>query len=145
MRFALARGEQRMDALTTVGTSAGTAALIALGKWFLDRIRGEGAQAVEEQRIDDRDQDVHADIRGLRDEMRKAVDAFQQQSILTTELRSSQAVVNTMTAKAMDSIATKQERHGEVIADHSATLRLLTDNVTMLRQRIDQVEKEGRK
>lgn len=121
-----------------------TVALAGLGKWFYGRIRKDGSDAAEAQRIEERDTEVRVDMRSLRDELRKAVDTFQSQSLLTTELRSSQAVVNQMVAKAMDAIGTKQERHSDMLADHAATLRLLTDNVGLLRQRIDQVEKGGR-
>lgn len=136
-----ATGERYMDGwLAGITGSAGTAALIGLGKWFVDRLKKDGAEVIEEKRLEE----LRAEIKSFRDELKVAVTEFRSGSMLTTELRASQAVVNTMTAKALDAIGTKQERHAEMLADHASTLKLLTDNVGLLRQRIDQVEKESR-
>lgn len=125
--------------MTGLLSGVGGTAIVQWWNWWRSDARKDGKAEAEKQRIDERDHDVRADLRDLRDDFRTAINEFRQASTDMAKLQSSQNIVNAMSAKTIEALATKQDAHAEKIADHAATLRLLTDNVTMLRQRIDQV------
>lgn len=110
----------------------------------------EGAAEVEQkraeeqrERLDDRDDNLRDDIRRLRDQLGKLFDKLDTVAAQGIELQTTQNLTNTMTAKALESLATKQERHSEQLADHAATLRLLNNIVTLLQQQQQQGKPAG--
>jgi hypothetical protein len=76
-----------------------------------------------------RSDDLRADLRVMRDDWRQGIDRVGELAANISALQSSQNVVNTMTSKAIDSMCDKQDRLEQVVADHTATLRLLTEVV----------------
>ena len=92
--------------------------------WRIATARGE--ERLEAMRVDLRD--LKEDFRSGMNEVRSFADA-------TARLQSSQNVVNTVTAKSMEAMCDKQDKIEATVADHTATLRLLTEVVMSKREK----------
>jgi len=130
-----------MDSLWTgIAGGAGTAGLIGFGKWLLGKVRQDGAEEVEEKRIEERDTGIRQDLADIRADLKSWASEWRAIGSSVERLTVNVA----MAAKSLDAVAAKQEQHSDKIADLSSTTRLLTDNVTMMGQRIAALEKEAR-
>jgi hypothetical protein len=76
-----------------------------------------------------RSEDLRADLREMKQDWREGVDRVSELATNITALQSSQNVVNAVTSKAIEGMCEKQDRLEQVVADHTSTLRLLTDIV----------------
>jgi uncharacterized protein (DUF3084 family) len=85
---------------------------------------------VKETAADERNFDLREDLKDLRDQLRLAVAEMHSVASETARLQASQDVVNKVTAKALESIETKMDKHEQAISDHAATLRLVTELLT---------------
>lgn len=97
----------------------------------------------QKERLEDRDDTLRDEIRRLRDQLGKLFDRLDAVAAQGIELQTTQNLTNTMTAKALESLATKQERHSEQLADHAGTLKLLNSIVTLLQQQQQQQKAAG--
>jgi hypothetical protein len=94
--------------------------------WLLGwRINSAKGDAQSEERLSG----MQADIREIRDDFKAGMIEVRSFADLAARLQSSQNVVNQVTAKSLESICEKQERIESTVADHTATLRLLTEVV----------------
>lgn len=115
------------------GSAAGgglfTACAIGIGKWLLKRFQQDGVDELKGVLF-------REDLLGVRDDLKSVVNDLRTHAVHVARLDDAVA----MAAKALDTIATKQEKLADASTDHAATLRLLGDNVTLMRQRLDQSE-----
>ena len=81
--------------------------------------------ARSEERVDG----IRQDVRDLKDDFRSGMADVRGFADQAARLQSSQNVVNNVTAKAIEGLCDKQDKIGQVVADHTATLRLLTEVV----------------
>ena len=102
--------------------TAGVGIIGSIGAWFLswriNSARGEERLAGLQQAI----REMRDDLKSNMTEVRTFADA-------SARLQSSQNVVNQGTAHTLESIVDKQERIEAIVADHTATIRLLTEVV----------------
>ena len=82
-----------------------------------------------------RDADLRQDLRDLKEDWKAGIADVRKLADNMASLQSSQNVFNTVTAKAMDTMTDKLGRHDATLADHTSTLRLLTDVVMSKRER----------
>ena len=107
--------------------STGVGIVASVGAWLLSwRINS----ARVEERIDGMRQDIHE----LKDDLKATLSDVRAFADASARLQSSQNVVNQGTARSLDIIADKQERLDATVADHTATLRLLTEVVLSKRE-----------
>ena len=74
-------------------------------------------------------EDMRSDLRELKEDFKNGMSEIRTLADMTGKYGASQAVVNDVTAKALESITEKVERHADTLADHTSTLRLLVDKV----------------
>ena len=102
--------------------------------WILSwRINSEQREAAEDVALTANQQvgaDLRIDIKEFRQEMREAIDEIREKTSLSIAWQASQDKVNLYTSKAIESIVATQDRHGEKLNDHAATLKLLTTLIT---------------
>jgi len=120
-------------------------ALGSIGAWILswrisaarhegsDSVRQAGfAAAISELKttVADRDEMLRSDIRDMRDEFSGRLDELQKSYASYQAAFASQEKVNIFTSEAIKGIVATQERQGDKISDHAASLKLLTELVT---------------
>lgn len=94
-----------------------------------DRKADAAIAAVKEKSDLVRSDDLRADLREMKDDWRNGVTEVRELANAMTALQSSQNVVNAVTSKAIEGICDKQDRLEQIVSDHTATLRLLTEVV----------------
>jgi hypothetical protein len=101
----------------------------------------EGEQGSFERRLIDLRDDIKSertgleqDITELRSDLKANMAEMRTTASAIAAMQERQGVVNEVTAKTLESIVAKLDRHDEVIHDHTATLRLLTALVTERRR-----------
>ncbi len=152
------RGFHRMADLLNVVYGIGGAAILGGSKWLFDRFKKDGLEEgyvklTEERNVGIRDSlnrlrdelkdqadERKTDVAELRNELRATASDFRGVAADIAALQTNQTFTNSITAKAIEGLGIKQDRHAEQLADHASTIRLLTDNVTMMRQRVDQID-----
>jgi hypothetical protein len=72
---------------------------------------------------------MQTDLRDLKDDFRAGMSEVRSFADATARLQSSQNVVNSVTAKSIETMCDKQDKLESTVADHTATLRLLTEVV----------------
>lgn len=80
---------------------------------------------------EDESEGFHQDMREFRDEFRLGLTEMRTVATSVAQQQASQSVVNSFTAKAIESMATRLDRHEEKINDHAATLKLVTELLTL--------------
>lgn len=130
-----------LDWLPTVGISLGSGALAWLVSWRVsDAVRQGRSDSLEKmqaansaglrQDLRDLRDEVHGSVTGFREEVRSALNELRGVTLLTSKLQASQDVVNNVTARAIEGITDKVDRLETVTADHSSSLKLITELVT---------------
>ena len=118
-------------------------AIAWLLSWRINSAKNEGAAEVQrkadvamadaQQKADMiRADDLRADLRELKADWRAGIEDVRKLAENMAAVQSSQNVVNAVTAKAVDAITEKLDKHEACLADHTSTLRLLT-NIVMAR------------
>ena len=92
------------------------------------------SSAKKDGQTEEREKGLRQDIRDLRDEMKAGVAEMRVVAAMAGKLQASQEVVNRVTAQTLESITDKLDRHESILADHSSTLKLVTELVTRKRQ-----------
>lgn len=97
----------------------------------------EGEQSSVASRLGDLRADFKAErtafaehVGELRAELKSSTQEMRTAATTIAAMQERQSVVNDVTAKTLEGIVSKLDRHDEVIHDHTATLRLLTALVT---------------
>ncbi len=103
---------------------------VALVRWLLGRFKQDGLDEEHDKRVAEA-------LAGLRVDMVRLVDKLQEVGDNSKQLQVSQNVVNAITAKGMEGLVNKMDQHSDRLADMGATVKLLTDNMMMMRQQID--------
>jgi hypothetical protein len=114
---------------------AGVTGLVAsvggwLLSWRISSAKQDGRHEAEGIAREDRDEGFRQDLRDFRDEFRAGVAEMRTVSVATSKLQASQDVVNQVTAKAIESLVGRLDRHEEKLNDHAATLKLVTELLT---------------
>ena len=78
---------------------------------------------------DEREARLRAEFREMRDDWRAGVAIVNKVNDNVVALQAKQNAVNEFNSQALASLADKCERHDQLLADHTSTLRLLTDVV----------------
>jgi len=91
--------------------------------WRINTVRGE-------ERMDG----MRQDLRDLKEDFRSGMTEVRSFADATARLQSSQNVVNSVTAKTLEAMAEKQDKLEACVADHTSTLRLLTEVVMSKRE-----------
>ena len=106
------------------------AALAAIGSllsWRVASAKTEGSTGTEVRQLERDGSGLRQDIRDLRQELRDGASELRSLSAMLLKLQASQDVVNVMNAKALEAISRKQDGIADIVSDHSATLRILTE------------------
>lgn len=119
-----------MDWLPASAMSVATAAGAWLLSWRISTAKRDGLYEARGIAQEDRDEGFRQDLRDVRDEFRSGVAEMRAVSTATAKLQASQDVVNQVTAKAIEGLANRLERHEEKLNDHAATLKLVTELLT---------------
>lgn len=131
-----------MDWIPTALVGVGGSFAAWLLTWWNTIGKNEVANEKELQRLQERDGDLrtafdqlregfHRGLEDMREEFRIGLSEMRQTATDIVKLQSSQSVVNQVTAKAIEGIMDKVDAHDRMIADHSATLRLVNQIITM--------------
>jgi ABC-type transporter Mla subunit MlaD len=130
-----------------------------LVSWRVSAARTDGRRDAERASETAKDSSIKEDIHALRDEVRDAVGEIRsvastaelvrtrQEEVRATvaelralagqtaKLQASQDVVNNVTAKTLENVVAKLDRHDEKLTDHASTLKLITE-VVMSRSKV---------
>ena len=128
-------GTPHMNEWLSPGTGLGVLGVLGglyawLSRWREGEVRSDAQTTAGVSALEEKDDGLRQAIRELRDEFRAGVGDLQRQAVATTALQASQNKVNEYTAKAIESITARQEKHEEKLNDHAATLRLVTELLT---------------
>ena len=127
----MTRGVQTMEKWVP---GVGVGFLGSIGAWLLSwrvaNARNDAVNTGEHRRMMDSNEAVRSDLRTLREDLRAALAELRAVSGIAAALQSSQKVVNEVTAKAVEGITDKLDRHDAMLADHAATLKLMTELLT---------------
>ena len=111
--------------------------------WRLNSARIEGkseaaaaAQEKTEAARELRGDDLRRDLQELKEDWRAGIAQVNRLAENIASLQSAQNAVNGYTAKAIEGLSEKMDRHDAQLADHASTLRLLTSAITT-RQQVD--------
>lgn len=74
--------------------------------------------------------EVRGALAGVREDYRQGLSEIRNVGLMASKLQASQDVVNNVTARAIEGITDKMERLETVVADHSSSLKLITELVT---------------
>lgn len=77
----------------------------------------------------------------LKEDFRAGMNEIRALADAAARLQSSQAVVNTLNAKGLDSVISKQDQQADKLADHGSSLKLLMEMVPMLRQQCEDLRR----
>ena len=96
-----------------------------------DTLRSSDLQRAEELRAADakRSDELRSDLREMKNAWNDGVQRVQELAENMAGLAAGQNSVNVFTAKAIEGITDKVERHAEILADHTSTIRLIVDKV----------------
>lgn len=96
-----------------------------------DEIRAADSKRADELRAADaqRADELRKEFQSLKDAWFSGIERVQELSDNMARLQSSQNVLNEMSSKRLESLTDKVERHGEMLADHTSSIRLLIDKV----------------
>lgn len=96
-----------------------------------EEIRLADGKRAEELRAADskRAEELRAEFKELKEQWWAGIERVQLLSDNITRLQSSQNEVNAYHTKALEAVVDKCDRHESILADHTATLRLLVDKV----------------
>lgn len=106
--------------------------------WRISAARSEGRyeavqvalseQLTTRQKVEDeRTERLRQDLRDMREDWRAGIGGVNKLNDNVVALQAKQNTVNEFTAQAVESMATKLDRHDQMLADHTSTIRLLTD------------------
>lgn len=98
--------------------------------WLQGKAKQEGSTEAEQQALEDREEGTKQAILEFREEFRIGMAEMRTVSTSIARLESSQRVTNEVTARAIESIISRQDRIEEKVNDHGATLKLLTELAT---------------
>jgi len=130
---------------TTMSTDWMPGAAVGLGgsfiAWLLSwrlnsaRIEGKSEAAFAAQEKTDaaremRGEDLRRDLQELKEDWRAGIAQVNRLAENIASLQSAQNAVNGYTAKAIETLTDKLDRHESQLADHGSTLRLLTNAIT---------------
>lgn len=76
-----------------------------------------------------RSDDLRADLRDLKEDWRAGIADVKRLAENVAAVQASQNVVNAVTAKALESLTEKMDRHEACLADHTNTIRMIVDKV----------------
>lgn len=108
--------------------SAGVGLFGSIGAWLL-------SWRINSARIEERIEGMRQDIRDSRDDLKACLIDVRAFADASSRLQSSQNVVNQGTARSLELLADRQEKIDATVADHTATLRLLTEVVMSKREK----------
>lgn len=111
--------------IPSAGVGVGASIVAWLLSWRVNTVRGE-------ERLDG----MRQDLRELKEDFRDGMAEVRSFADASARLQSSQNVVNSVTAKTLEAITDKQDRIETTVADHTASLRLLTEVVMSKREKL---------
>ncbi len=96
-----------------------------------EELRVADLKRAEELRSVDavRTEELRADLRDLKRAWDDGIDRVGQLASNMAGLQATQNQVNIFTSKAIEGITDKMERHEQLLADHTSTIRLIVDKV----------------
>jgi signal transduction histidine kinase len=97
--------------------------------WRITTAKWEGRAEAQRQADFERTEDLRKDLRDLKEDWRSGISDVRKLAENMASVQSSQNVVNAVTAKAIESLTDKLDRHEACLADHTTTIRLLVDRV----------------
>lgn len=121
------KGAHAMDASWVPSAGVGIVASIVawLLSWRINTVRGE-----------ERVEGIRSDLKELKEDFRAGMAEVRAFADASARLQSSQNVVNSVTSKALEAITDKQDKMDACLADHTSTLRLLTEVVMSKREKV---------
>jgi phage shock protein A len=129
--------EMTIDWIPTVGIGSIPAVLAWLLSWRLaserERVKAEALEKRldgHEQAQEETDEGWRQEIHDFREDWKSGMSELRAVAASIAKLQASQDVVNQVTAKALESISDRLDKHEEKISDHGATIKLLTELVT---------------
>ena len=97
--------------------------------WRINTVRSEERlEGIRKDLVELKD-DFRTGIRDIKEDLRSSTSEIRSSSDTVSRLKSSQDVVNTVTAKGIEGLTDKLDKIESVVADHTSTLRLLTEVV----------------
>jgi hypothetical protein len=102
-------------------------AIAWLLSWRIASAKNEGKTEAQEKADVVRAADIRQDLRDMKEDWRTGIASVQKVSDNVLSLQAKQNTVNEFTAKALESLTEKSDRHEQMLADHASTLRLMTD------------------
>lgn len=102
--------------------SAGVGIVASIVAWVL-------SWRINTVRSEERLEGIRQDLQDLKGDFRAGMAEVRSFADASARLQSSQGVVNVVTAKGMEAITEKQDKMESCLADHTSTLRLLTEVV----------------
>lgn len=140
------------DWFPPVAAGIGASVVSWIGAWKISSARFEAKyeaeskardeqNSVQQKAAEDRHHEIQTTLKEMREDSRVCMTRVGDLADRAASMQSSQNVVNSVTAKALDAIIAKQDQHADKLTDHASTLKLVTGMVAMMQSRMDGMDR----